>query len=123
MCRFPSRRGISPASPTPVPQAWTPSSNPFPDNQIRILRRKVFRTMGLSDRHVHSGMQTTALTPALGVEVSGVDDLTDDLVAARCLEALKWRGVLLIRGLDLDDEQQIAFSGKLGEVLAPGGKK
>jgi alpha-ketoglutarate-dependent taurine dioxygenase len=68
-------------------------------------------------------MQTTALTPALGVEVSGVDDLTDDLVAARCLEALKWRGVLLIRGLDLDDEQQIAFSGKLGEVLAPGGKK
>lgn len=79
--------------------------------------------MNTSDHHQRSGMQTTALTPAFGVEVSGVEDLADDTVAIRCLEALKWRGVLLIRGLDLDDEQQIAFSRKLGDVLSPGGKE
>lgn len=79
--------------------------------------------MNTSDHQQGYGMQTSALTPALGVEVSGVEDLTDDRVAIRCLEALKWRGVLLIRGLDLDDEQQIAFSRKLGDVLSPGGKE
>ena len=67
-------------------------------------------------------IETTAITPALGVRVSGVEDLLDDTVAAQCLEALKWRGVLLIRGLNLDDEQQVAFSRKLGTVLAPGGQ-
>jgi alpha-ketoglutarate-dependent taurine dioxygenase len=68
-------------------------------------------------------IETTAITPALGVQVSGVEDLLDDTVAAQCLEALKWRGVLLIRGLNLDDEQQVAFSRKLGTVLAPGGQE
>jgi hypothetical protein len=47
---------------------------------------------------------TIALSPALGVEVVGVDRVPDDGVIGRCLEALKWRGVLLIRGLHLDDE-------------------
>ena len=68
---------------------------------------------------------TSALSPAFGVQDSGVsaDDLLDDTVVGRCLEALKWRGVLLIRGLDLDDAEQLAFSRKLGPVLAPGGKE
>jgi hypothetical protein len=43
-------------------------------------------------------MLAAALTPPLGVEVSGVEDWLDDAVIARCLEALKWRGVLLARG-------------------------
>ncbi|PXW24606.1 UNVERIFIED_CONTAM: alpha-ketoglutarate-dependent taurine dioxygenase [Williamsia faeni] len=68
-------------------------------------------------------IETTALSPALGVQVHGVEDLLDDVVAAQCLEALKWRGVLLIRGLNLTDEQQVAFSRKLGTVLAPGGQE
>jgi alpha-ketoglutarate-dependent taurine dioxygenase len=72
-------------------------------------------------------IETVALTPALGVEVCGISDgvseLQDDQLVARCLEALKWRGVLLIRGLDLDDEAQLAVSRKLGEVRAPGGKE
>ncbi|MGG7102646.1 TauD/TfdA dioxygenase family protein [Rhodococcus sp. 24CO] len=68
-------------------------------------------------------METKALSPALGVEVIGIDSLDDEAVVARCLEALKWRGVLLIRGLHLDDEAQVAFSRKLGPVLAPAGKE
>ncbi|MFI2557084.1 TauD/TfdA dioxygenase family protein [Nocardia farcinica] len=68
-------------------------------------------------------IETKALSPALGVQVTGVEDLLHETVIARCLEALKWRGVLLIRGLDLDDEAQLAFSRRLGTVLAPNGKE
>lgn len=68
-------------------------------------------------------METRALSPNLGVEVTDVDDLLDDVVINRCLEALKWRGVLLIRGANLDDEAQLAFSRKLGEVVTLGGNE
>ncbi|WP_327116865.1 TauD/TfdA family dioxygenase [Nocardia sp. NBC_01730] len=66
---------------------------------------------------------TKALSPALGVEVTDVEDLLAETTITRCLEALKWRGVLLIRGGHLDDEVQLAFSRRLGPVLAPGGKE
>ncbi|MFJ2667678.1 TauD/TfdA dioxygenase family protein [Nocardia fluminea] len=68
--------------------------------------------------------ETIAVTPALGVEATGVTaaDLTDPEVAGQLREALKWRGFLLIRGLELDDEAQIAFSAQLGDVLALGGQ-
>ena len=59
-------------------------------------------------------IETVALTPRLGVEVLGVHDLRDDTLVSRCKEALKWRGVLLIRDLHLDDEAQLAFSRSLG---------
>ena len=49
-------------------------------------------------------VETTALSPHLGVQVTGVGNLLDDTLVSRCLEALKWRGVLLIRGLRLDDD-------------------
>src|SRR4051794_34760861 len=68
-------------------------------------------------------IETKALSPTLGVEVTGVDDLLDDVVIGQCLEALKWRGVLLIRGAHLDDEAQLAFSRKLGEVVTLGGNE
>nr|WP_206038471.1 TauD/TfdA family dioxygenase [Rhodococcus sp. 105337] len=64
-------------------------------------------------------IQTTALSPSLGVEVTGLDSLDDDTVVAQLLEALKWRGVLLVRGLNLDDDAQLAFSRKLGKVVTP----
>jgi alpha-ketoglutarate-dependent taurine dioxygenase len=64
-------------------------------------------------------IETTALSPSLGVEVTGLDSLDDDSVVARLLEALKWRGVLLIRGLNLDDEGQLAFSRRLGKLVQP----
>ena len=68
-------------------------------------------------------VETKALTPSLGVEVLGADDLLDHAFVAQCREALKWRGVLLIRGSHLDDDSQLAFSRKLGTVLAPGGRQ
>ena len=71
-------------------------------------------------------VDTAALSPHLGVLVTGVEgvaSLLDDAVVSRCLEALKWRGVLLFRGLRLDDEAQLAFSRKLGEVVAQRGQK
>ena len=68
-------------------------------------------------------METRALSPSLGVEVTGVGDLLDDAAISRCLEALRWRGVLLIRGAHLDDEAQLAFSRKLGEVVRVRGKE
>jgi alpha-ketoglutarate-dependent taurine dioxygenase len=67
-------------------------------------------------------VDTTALSPHLGVRVTGVENLLDETVVAQCLEALKWRGVLLIRGADLDDDQQVEFSRKLGEVVSQAGR-
>jgi len=63
-------------------------------------------------------VETVALSPHIGVQVTGVNNLQDETVIATCLEALKWRGVLLIRGLNLDDSQQVEFSRKIGEVVA-----
>src|SRR5580704_13424532 len=68
-------------------------------------------------------IETTALSPHLGLEVTGVEDLLDDTLITRCVEALKWRGVLLIRGLHLDDDAQLAFSRKLGQVVTLGGSE
>jgi alpha-ketoglutarate-dependent taurine dioxygenase len=68
-------------------------------------------------------IETRALSPHLGVEVTGVDGAFDDVLICRCLEALKWRGVLLIRGLRLDDDAQLAFSRQLGQVVALRGKE
>ncbi|MBA9005391.1 TauD/TfdA family dioxygenase [Thermomonospora cellulosilytica] len=63
-------------------------------------------------------METVALSPHPGAEVRGLrpEDLLDDAVVARCLEALKWRGVPLVHGLHLDDEAQPAFSRRLDEL-------
>ncbi|MGQ4336097.1 TauD/TfdA family dioxygenase, partial [Streptomyces hayashii] len=66
-------------------------------------------------------IESKALSPALGVEFTGVTDPLDDSFVQRCAEALKWRGVLLVRGLHLDDERQLAFSRRLGEVVALNG--
>lgn len=61
--------------------------------------------------------ETLALSPELGAELVDYGDvaalLSDDVIA-QCREALKWRGVLLIRGADFDDDAQLAFSRKFG---------
>ncbi|ABW13700.1 Taurine catabolism dioxygenase TauD/TfdA [Parafrankia sp. EAN1pec] len=67
--------------------------------------------------------KTRALTPHLGVAVDGVGDILDDTLISRCVEALKWRGVLLVRGAHLDDEAQLAFSHKLGDVISLAGRE
>jgi alpha-ketoglutarate-dependent taurine dioxygenase len=68
-------------------------------------------------------VETRALSPHLGVEVTGVENLLDDAVVAQCLEALKWRGVLLLRDLNLEDVAQVAFSRRLGEVVSQRGEE
>jgi alpha-ketoglutarate-dependent taurine dioxygenase len=63
-------------------------------------------------------VETTALAPHIGVQVTCVGDLLDEVTVATCLEALKWRGVLLVRGVHLDDAQQLEFSRRIGEVVS-----
>jgi len=56
---------------------------------------------------------------AVGAAVLGVDRdrvLADDTLPGLCLEALEANGVLLFRDLHLDDDTQVAFCRKLGEV-------
>lgn len=63
---------------------------------------------------------TTERTDAkVGAFVVGVDRdrlLHDDDLPARCLDALEANGVLVFRGLHVDDATQVAFSRKLGHV-------
>ena len=64
-------------------------------------------------------LSTEKLTDTVGVEVVGVDHdrlLHDDAFPAWCLETLDANGALVFRGLHLDDETQVAFSRKLGNV-------
>ncbi|WP_089104823.1 TauD/TfdA dioxygenase family protein [Streptomyces hyaluromycini] len=68
-------------------------------------------------------IDSKAVSPSLGVEFTGVTDPLDDTFVHRCVEALKWRGVLVVRGLHLDDGQQLAFSRRLGEVVALRGQE
>ncbi|MFI5798115.1 TauD/TfdA dioxygenase family protein [Streptomyces sp. NPDC051677] len=68
-------------------------------------------------------IESKALSPSLGVEFVGVTDPLDDAFVERAAEALKWRGVLLLRGLHLDDDRQLAFSRRLGEVVALRGQE
>lgn len=61
--------------------------------------------------------ETRALSPEFGAELIDYGDpanLLADEVIAQCREALKWRGVLLIRGAHFDDDAQLAFSRKFG---------
>ncbi len=62
---------------------------------------------------------TEKLTPTVGALVQGVDRdqlLGDAELPEWTLEALDAYGALVFRGLDLDDEHQVAFSRKLGAV-------
>jgi alpha-ketoglutarate-dependent taurine dioxygenase len=58
------------------------------------------------------------LTPTIGAEIRGVDcarPLSDDVVAAIRAAWLDWL-VLFFPGQDLDEEQQIAFASRFGEL-------
>lgn len=61
----------------------------------------------------------TELTPATGVEITGLtgNRLVDRGVAEDCLAALEQRGVVIYREADLDDDDLVAFSRLLGEVV------
>ena len=64
---------------------------------------------------------TKKLSDTVGAEVLDVDRdrlLDDDQLAEACLEELDANGVLLFRGLRLDDAEQVAFSKRLGQVVS-----
>jgi len=64
---------------------------------------------------------TKPLSPAIGAEVVEVDHdalLSDPAVPEAVLDALEAHGVLLFRALDFDDEEQVAFGRRLGELVA-----
>jgi len=65
-------------------------------------------------------MTTTPLSPAIGAEVEVDRDalLQDPAVPDAVLGALEAHGVLLFRGIGLDDEDQVAFGRRLGELVA-----
>jgi len=58
--------------------------------------------------------------PALGAEILGVDTvrlLEDDDLPALVLDALEDNGVVVFRDLHLDDETQVAFCRRLGDIV------
>jgi alpha-ketoglutarate-dependent taurine dioxygenase len=58
--------------------------------------------------------------PALGAEILGVDTarlLEDDDLPALVLDALEDNGVVVFRDLRLDDETQVAFCRRLGDIV------
>jgi len=59
------------------------------------------------------------LTESVGAEVAGLDLArlaSDDPVGDAVLDALEENGVLVLRGLQLDPQAQVAFCRRLGEV-------
>jgi alpha-ketoglutarate-dependent taurine dioxygenase len=62
---------------------------------------------------------TEKLTPTVGASVEGLDPeelISDESLPAWTLDSLEDHGVLVFRGLHLDDERQVAFSRRLGRV-------
>ncbi|MEU6644406.1 TauD/TfdA family dioxygenase [Saccharomonospora sp. NPDC046836] len=61
----------------------------------------------------------TELTPTTGVEVTGLSGsrLVDRRVAAECLRTLARRGVVIYREANVNDNQLVAFSRLLGDVV------
>lgn len=63
------------------------------------------------------GFKTTKLKPRIGSAIeTDIDTLLSGAVAAEIRALLEQRGVLLIRGIALNDEQQLAFTRSLGRI-------
>ena len=61
------------------------------------------------------------LKPRIGAKVSmSGRELLDPGFAAECMEALEHYGVLVFPRADLDDDQQVAFSRNLGDIVPQG---
>ena len=62
---------------------------------------------------------TRDLTPLIGSMVeSDVATLVSGAVSAQISELVQQRGVLVLRGLQMDDDQQLAFTNTLGALLS-----
>ena len=66
-------------------------------------------------------LTTVELTPRIGTEIrTDIETLVSGRHAAQIRELLQQRGVLVLRGLHLDKDQQLAFSHTLGKVQPQG---
>lgn len=66
-------------------------------------------------------LATTDLTPRIGTEIRATrEQLLQGGLGETIRELLEQRGVLLFRGLNLSDEDQLAFAQTLGEVIDQG---
>jgi alpha-ketoglutarate-dependent taurine dioxygenase len=63
----------------------------------------------------------TKITPTTGVEISGLTGsaLVDPEVAADTLASLEEVGVVIFREANVSDDELVAFSGMLGELVVP----
>jgi alpha-ketoglutarate-dependent sulfate ester dioxygenase len=61
------------------------------------------------------------LSPRIGAETTvRRDEIMDPVFVKDCLESLEHYGVLVFHRLGLNDEEQVAFSSKLGDVIPQG---
>lgn len=64
------------------------------------------------------------LLPRIGAETRvGKSELLEPAFVAECRAALEHYGVLVFHRLGLNDDEQVAFSAKLGDVIPQGGKR
>jgi len=66
-------------------------------------------------------LKVEKLTPTVGAEILDVDVARireDEELPAAVMEALEEHGILAFRGLNIDDETQVAFCRKLGDVVS-----
>jgi alpha-ketoglutarate-dependent taurine dioxygenase len=69
-------------------------------------------------------LETVDLTPRIGTEIKAdVAALLGGEHAKQIRELLELRGVLLVRGVHMDDDQQKAFTATLGELMPQKGKE
>jgi alpha-ketoglutarate-dependent taurine dioxygenase len=65
--------------------------------------------------------RTTDLSPRIGTRIeTDLDTLLSGSHAAKIRDLAERRGVLLIRGVPMDDDQQLAFTRTLGAIFNPG---
>lgn len=75
--------------------------------------------MGLSSAQ----LEIVDLTPSIGSEIrTDLDTLLSGREAATIREILEQRGVVFFRGLDINDEQQVAIAETLGTLVANEGQ-
>ncbi|OBI97992.1 TauD/TfdA family dioxygenase [Mycobacterium sp. 1465703.0] len=75
--------------------------------------------MGLSSAQ----LEIVDLTPSIGSEIrTDLDTLLSGREAATIREILEQRGVVFFRGLNIDDEQQVAIAETLGTLVANEGQ-
>ncbi|MDB5968698.1 MAG: TauD/TfdA family dioxygenase [Hydrocarboniphaga sp.] len=68
-------------------------------------------------------IETVDLAPRIGTEIlASRGTLLSGSEAQEIRRLLEQRGVVVFRKIDFDDEQQLAFAGTLGEIIAQGNK-